>query len=254
MICSSVYSGTAECDPQHAPAGATLVPREFEGKAMQPAARVTSIIQPYLERVASKRDEKVGIRTTAPFKREYLAESSIGNLVTDALREGMHTDLGFMNSGAIRVDLPQGELTYADIFAVSPFDNYPAVVEMTGRQVVEMLGALSGGARGIMQVSGLHYVIDAKKDADKPPNERDRVVSVTMPDGSPFDLDRTYKVAMPDFLSGGGDGTQDVMAQIPPDRIHVSFAQPVRDLVMNVIRKRPQPIAPVLDGRVKVLK
>ncbi len=253
MICSFVYEGTETCDPRQAPAGAKLVPRVYGGATITPDVRVAQVIDPFLRRVASKREEKVGIRTATPFSRSYAGESALGNLIADALREFAESDFAFMNSGGIRADLVAGDLTYADIFAVSPFDNYPAIVTMTGAQIVDTLRIMSSGPRGIMQVSGLRYTVDASKDEDKPAAERNRLVEVTWADGSPLDRDRLYTVAMPDFIAAGGDGTQPVMSAIPRERHKISYAKPIRDVLVDVLSRRPQPLGSKVDGRITVV-
>ncbi|MBV8515930.1 MAG: 5'-nucleotidase C-terminal domain-containing protein [Acidobacteria bacterium] len=253
MICSFVYSGTETCDPKKAPAGATLVPRVFAGETIAPVSRVASVIDPYLRRTAAKREEKLGIRTSAAISRAYMEEAPLGDVLADALRAATGADLAMMNSGGIRSDLPAGELTYADVFAVSPFDNYPAVVALTGAEVTGILQAMSGGARGIMQVSGLRYTIDEAKDADKPAAERNRVTSITLEDSSPLDPAKLYRVAMPDFIAAGGDGTQDVMKNVPKDRIQIFYSTALRDAIIDPMRKMPQPLTPDKRGRVTIL-
>ena len=111
---------------------------------------------------------------------------------------------------------------YGDIFAVSPFDNFPAVVTMTGRQVRDFLLATTTGARGIMQVSGLKYVIDASKQGEA------RLVSATLPNGEELQADKVYTVAMPDFVAWGGDGTQDVMQDVGAEKVQISGRVPNR--------------------------
>ncbi len=253
MICSFVYAGTETCDPKRAPAGAKLQPRVYHGQTIRPDVRVATVIEPYLRRVAAKREEKLGIRTSAEFRRSYTSEAPLGDLLTDALRQAFRADAAMMNSGAIRDELRAGELTYADIFAVSPFDNYPAVVLLTGKQITGILRALTTGPRGIMQVSGLKYTYDAAKDADKQPNDRDRLVSVSLADGTPLDPDKLYSVVMPDFVAAGGDGTQDVMKTVPPEHLQVHYARPIREVVIETLRTWPQPLAPKTEGRVTVL-
>jgi 5'-nucleotidase len=253
MICAFVYEGTELCDPRTAPKGAALVPRVYDGKTIVADARVSRTIEPYLRRVAAKRDEKVGITTSAPFTRTFTGESPLGVLISDALREYAVSDIAMFNSGGIRAELPAKELTYAEVFAISPFDNYPAVVKMTGREILETLRLTSAGLRGLMQVSGLRYTLDATKDNDKPVDQRNKVVSVTLADGSPLDLDKTYTVVMPDFIAAGGDGTQAVMSKIPRDRISISYARPIRDALVQVLSKKPQPLAPKVEGRITVL-
>lgn len=253
MICAFVYQGTDQCDPRNAPQGAALVPRVYDGETIVADARVSRAIEPYLRRVAAKRDEKVGITTAAPFTRTFTGESPLGTLISDALREYGATDFALVNSGGIRAEWPAKELTYGEVFAVSPFDNFPTVVTMTGAEIVETLRVTSTGVRGLLQVSGLRYTIDAAKDNDKPAAERNRIVSVTKEDGSPLEMDKLYTVAMPDFLAAGGDGTLPVMGQIPRERINISYARPIRDVLVEVLSRKPQPLVPRVEGRITVL-
>ncbi len=253
MICGSVYAGTERCDPRQAPAGASLVPVTFAGRRIEPDRRISATIAPYLERVAAKRDEPLGIRTAAPFRRSYTTESSLGNLLADATRAAFHTDIAFMNSGGIRTNLRAGDLVYGDMFEVSPFDNFPAIVTMTGAEIVEALRLTTNGERGILHVSGLRYTFDAKKDSEKPPAERNRVLSVTLDDGTPIDPTKAYTVAMPDFLATGGDGLLPVTRAIPPERFRFDQNKPLHDVFVDVLRTFPQPLEPKVDGRITVL-
>lgn len=253
MICTFVYEGTEHCDPRNAPAGAKLVPRVFNGTTIANSPQVARTIDPFLRRVAAKRDEKVNVTVAQPFARGSGGETALGNLIADALREFAQSDFAMMNSGGIRSDLPAKELVYADVFAVSPFDNFPTIVTMTGADIVETLRLTTSGPRGIMQVSGLRYTFDAAKDADKPVAERNRIVSVTTSDGTPLDPQKLYTVAMPDFIAAGGDNTQDVMNKIPRDRININYARALRDVLTEMWSKRPQPLTPKVEGRITVL-
>lgn len=253
MICTHVYEGTERCDPRDAKPGVKLVPRVFHGVTIESDPRVGRTIDPFLRRVAARRDQKVNVRVAKAFSRGFTGESPLGNLIADALREYSATDFAFMNSGGIRAELPAKDLTYADVFAVSPFDNFPAVVTMTGAQVVETLRLTSTGVRGIMQVSGLRYTVDAAKDNDKPVEQRNRIVSVTRADGTPLDPNALYTVAMPDFIAAGGDNTNPVMSAIPRERISISYARPIRDVLVEMWAKMPQPLEPKTEGRITVL-
>jgi 5'-nucleotidase len=254
MICSYVYEGTEQCDPRRATEGAKLVPRVFDGNTITPDAKLAQMIDPYLKRVAQKRGEKLGVKTADRFARAYSGESTIGDLLTDLMREASGADLAFMNSGGIRADLPAGDLAYSDVFEVSPFDNYPAVVQLTGKQIVESLQATTGGQRGILQVSGLRYTIDAAKDADKPPAEKRRVVDVKLASGEALDPAKEYKVVMPDFIAAGGDGMMDVMSGVPQNHISINYSKPIRDVIAELLRARAgKTLVPRLEGRVTIL-
>jgi len=254
MICAQVYEHTETCDPKKAPAGAGLVPRVFEGAAVAELPGLSDTLKPYLQQVAAKRNEDLGIRTTERFKRGYYRESPLGDLFTDAMRSYMKTDVAVMNSGGIRADLPAGSLIYANMFDVSPFDNFPAIVSMTGAQVRQMLDmTVVGGGRGILQASGIRYTFDEALDADKPMMQRRRLTDVTLANGQPLDPNATYRVAMIDFLVTGGEGLDVVMKPIPDALKQIDYTRPIRELLIEAIKSMPQPIAPKTDGRIIVL-
>ena len=131
-------------------------------------------------------------------------ESPLGNLAADALRAHCDADIAIQNGGGIRAGLNGGDVTVGDIFAMLPFDNKVTLVEVTGQTVWD---ALENGVAGypetngkFPQVSGLKYTFDGAKPAGE------RLVSVTMADGSALELDKWYTLACNDFMCGGGDG------------------------------------------------
>jgi 5'-nucleotidase len=253
MVCAQVYDHTETCDPKKAPAGATLVPKKLEGKPVVEVTTVAEIFKTYLAQVAVKKNEDLGIRTADRFKRAYYRESPLGDLLTDAMRTYMKADFAFLNSGGIRADLPAGTILYSHMFDVSPFDNFPTLVTLTGAQVKRMLEITSiGGGRGILQTSGLHYTFDESRDSDKPAAQRNRLLSVTLADGKPLDPAALYRVATIDFLVTG-EGLEPLMKTIPADRIKIDYSRPIRELLIDALKAMPQPLAPKVDGRVTVV-
>ncbi|MGF1343024.1 bifunctional metallophosphatase/5'-nucleotidase [Streptomyces flavovirens] len=147
-------------------------------------------------------------------------EKPLGNLIADAQLEGLApADKGgavvaFMNPGGIRADLVyaasgsegDGVVTYGEAFTVQPFTNMMNVVDLTGAQLVAALQQQVSGSNEaspkILQVSkGLTYTLDLTKSG------ADRVVADTVRlNGEAIDPAKTYRVAMNEFLAGGGDG------------------------------------------------
>ncbi|WP_329039508.1 bifunctional metallophosphatase/5'-nucleotidase [Streptomyces sp. NBC_00178] len=147
-------------------------------------------------------------------------EKPLGNLIADAQLEGLApADKGgavvaFMNPGGIRSDLVyaasagegDGVVTYGEAFTVQPFTNMMNVVDLTGAQLVAALQQQVSGSNAaspkILQVSkGLTYTLDMTKAG------ADRVVtSSILLNGVAIDPAKTYRVAMNEFLAGGGDG------------------------------------------------
>jgi 5'-nucleotidase len=136
---------------------------------------------------------------------------------------------------------------------VSPFDNYPSIVPLTGAQITDALRRTSTGGPGILQVSGLRYVIDEARDRDKPIPQRDRLVSVTLPNGQPIDANAVYRVAMPDFLASGGEGLGPIMSTSPADRMTTDRSVPLHDIFIAALQKWPMPLQPATDGRITVV-
>ncbi|MEV6747826.1 bifunctional metallophosphatase/5'-nucleotidase [Streptomyces sp. WC2508] len=147
-------------------------------------------------------------------------EKPLGDLIADAQLEGLApADKGgavvaFMNPGGIRADLVHkasgaegdGVVTYGESFTVQPFTNMMNVVDLTGAQLVTALQQQVSGSNEaspkILQVSkGLTYTLDMTKTGAA------RVVTDTIKlNGEAIDPAKTYRVAMNEFLAGGGDG------------------------------------------------
>ncbi|WP_405502037.1 bifunctional metallophosphatase/5'-nucleotidase [Streptomyces anulatus] len=147
-------------------------------------------------------------------------EKPLGNVISDAQLEGLApadkggAEVAFMNPGGIRADLVHkasggegdGVVTYGEAFTVQPFTNMMNVVDLTGAQLVTALQQQVSGSNAaspkILQVSkGLTYTLDLTKSG------ADRVVADTIKlNGEAIDPARTYRVAMNEFLAGGGDG------------------------------------------------
>ncbi|MFE4057004.1 bifunctional metallophosphatase/5'-nucleotidase [Streptomyces sp. NPDC059096] len=147
-------------------------------------------------------------------------ESPLGDVIADAQLAGMApadkggAQIAFMNPGGIRSDLVykasgsegDGVVTYGEAFTVQPFTNMMNAVDLTGAQVITALQQQVSGSNEaspkILQVSkGLTYTLDMTKSGAA------RVVTDTVKlDGAAIDPAKTYRVAMNEFLAGGGDG------------------------------------------------
>ncbi len=132
--------------------------------------------------------------------RVYNKESDLGNLYADILRDVSKTQIAFINAGALRKDLPQGDVPLADLMDSFPFQDEIVILEMTGSQIKDVLEQSLTLERGMLQVSGLKV----EYDMGRPEGNRARSVFV---DYSNEDLDpkATYRVATIEILAQGGD-------------------------------------------------
>ena len=156
------------------------------------------------------------------------AESTLGNLVADALLDSMSAipngaTIGVTNAGGLRSDLwntqaefgttavpgmPDGTISFSQANAVLPFNNTMALVTLTGAQFKAVLEQqwqrLADGStptRAYLQL-GLSKNVTYTYDESLPRDER--ITSVTI-DGEPLDLNASYRVGTLSFLATGGD-------------------------------------------------
>lgn len=141
----------------------------------------------------------------------YNNEAPLGNLIADAMRQAdfgdnaRDADFAFMNPGGIRADLPQGDVTFADLAKIQPFGNTLVKLELTGEQIKTLLeqqwGTNADGTPNTktLQISGLKYTADFNKPV------AERVTSLSLEDGTPIDLGKTYTAVVNNFMAAGGD-------------------------------------------------
>ncbi len=154
-------------------------------------------------------------------------DATVGYLVTDAMRAASGADVALQNSGGLRADLAEGQITRGGIYEVMPFDNTIVTMELTG---AELKRALEEGMRfgRVAQVSGLKVVFDLGRPALQ------RLVSITLADGSPLDDARPYKVAVNNFMATGGDSYE----TLTRGRNLTDTAVLVRDAMERLVRAR----------------
>lgn len=91
-------------------------------------------------------------------------ECPIGNFCADAFREVLGADIGIIGGGSIRADLPQGDVTFNDVYTMFPFENTLCRVRMTGALFLDVLefSVLLAPAEfgGFQQVSGVRFEYD----------------------------------------------------------------------------------------------
>ncbi|MFD9353668.1 bifunctional metallophosphatase/5'-nucleotidase [Streptomyces sp. NPDC060031] len=186
------------------------------------AADMTELVDRWKALAAPVANRTMGyISADIPGRGSEAPEKPLGDLIADAQLEALApaakggAQLAIMNPGGIRADLAykaagdegDGVVTYGESYTVQPFNNLMNIVDLTGAQLITALqqqvsGPVNGPNPKILQVSkGFTYTLDATKTG------ADRVVvdSVKL-NGAAIDPAKTYRVAMNEFLAGGGDG------------------------------------------------
>jgi 5'-nucleotidase len=198
---------------------------------------VLALLKPYYDKVKEVTEEVVGELAT-PLTRQGEGATLMGAFITDRLKESIPgADVALMNKGGMRADLPQGKITYGQVYDVLPFDNNVATVSLKGRELKELVRLATSGAHGLSQFSGLQITLDLKRDLEKNPDQRNRVVDIRLADGSPLEDSKTYLVVTNDFLLEGGDELGDFFEGIPSSQKEI-LAFPLRDYIAKWFRAK----------------
>jgi 5'-nucleotidase/UDP-sugar diphosphatase len=177
--------------------------------------------------------------------RDRGGESSLGSLVADAMRAEVKADVAMQNSGGLRADLPEGEVTRGSIYEVMPFDNTLVTMELSGAELRTIIE--EGLAHGrVPQVSGLRITFDMSH----PPMHR--LVVLATSDNQPIDdTYRHYRVVVNNFMAGGGDNYD----SLPQARNLTDTGINVRDAleryVVNLAKQNGGALDYRADGRIR---
>ncbi|MFW6266622.1 MAG: bifunctional metallophosphatase/5'-nucleotidase [Halanaerobiales bacterium] len=198
------------------------------------------MVDGYAEELESQMEETV-ITTEEKLEREYNDISEIGALITESMKNVASADIAFQNPGGIRIDLPAGDITVGHMYELLPFGNTIVKAEMTGEQIVKVLEQSLTLEKGMLQHTGL----EVKYDMDK--EEYNRVVEVTLPDGTPLEMDKEYTVATNNFLAEGGDKFE-TFTEVEFSNTNVL----VRDALLNFLRELDSIDVDIEDRAVEV--
>lgn len=158
---------------------------------------VAEIIRNSEKPFRKKLDQRVGSTKTTLLRYDVL-ESTMDNLISDAVREATHADLGFTNGFRFSPPIAPGPITEADLWSALPLDAQVKVGSVTGKQLWDYLEnelelvfaknpyALSGGWGP--RPSGMQMVFKAKA------SKGSRLGKVLIA-GQPIDPKKTYSLS-----------------------------------------------------------
>ena len=154
-------------------------------------------------------------------------ECGIANFIADSYREMFDTDVAVVNGGGVRVDIKAGDITYNDIFNVTPFGNLLCSGTITGQQLLDALescySVLPNESGDFAHISGMRLKIDTSVKAElviedgifvevaegSPRRVSDlEILNRTTGQYEPVDPSRTYTIAGNNYMlrDMGNDG------------------------------------------------
>lgn len=165
----------------------------------------------------------------------------LGNFIADMMwKAAPGVDMAIVNAGSIRYYLPDGVITLGDVIAVSPFDNELCVVKLQGKYIKEIMKA---GLANRGQGAFLYYSKGVKIIAE----------GVATPqftfNGKPIDDNKTYKVAVSDFMVAGGDNYSQFAKGLSVDYTGLN----VRDIIIEFLKKLKKITNQAIDSQPRLI-
>ena len=177
------------------------------------------------------------------------------NLVQTVQLASSGADISFAAPLTSSGVVPKGVIEFQDLVSIYKFENQLYVVEMTGKQIKDYLEYSyknwvnkSGPSYNWDSADGIRYEVSRKA----PDGERVKILS--MNDGTPFDLDKTYQVAMTSYrASGGGDLVREGAGIDPASLVVVRKMKDIRSLIGDYIAAQKE-IVPTVATNWKFVK
>jgi len=151
-------------------------------------------------------------------------DGTLGPLIVDAWLEALpYAQVAITNAGGLRQDIDAGPLRIRDIVSALPFNNYLLVVDITGKELKELL------ANPETVVGGATF-----RFRDEPNGVR-VVTSVVGQDGKAIADDQAIKLIINDFMYRGGDRYE--FSDREPEETAVDWREPIFRLLRGLSAK-----------------
>ncbi|MRX71238.1 multifunctional 2',3'-cyclic-nucleotide 2'-phosphodiesterase/5'-nucleotidase/3'-nucleotidase [Bacillus lacus] len=166
-----------------------------EGKAINYAANQRIAIE--VSNSAPIDGQEIGTTTKGlSANNNAKADSSLGNLYTDAIRAAAKTDIAVLNNSSVTGNIPAGKITDKQIEFMDQFSNDLTVTTTTVERLKEVIKEQSTYHNGVdLQVSGFHYEVVKE-------NGKFTDVILTTTEGQPLDSSKKLTVAYNSYMHG----------------------------------------------------
>ena len=145
-------------------------------------------------------------------------ECSLGNLITDSIKDSTETEIAFLNGGGVRNNLPKGNITSSKIIDILPWFSYIVAKQIPGKVIWDVLefgvSRLPNAFGGYPQVSGITFDLNPSIKSTVKVDDIGNFVNVTgerrvtnvKVNGKDLNLTKLYNVSFLEYMANGGDG------------------------------------------------
>jgi len=169
---------------------------KIDNNVIEPDPEISLLLEKYKEKYKAIASEVIG-KTSVDLVSYRKGESNMGNFVADIIRKYGNSRIGIINSGALRENIPSGDITFEKIYSAFPFNDELISMDLKGKDIIEILSNNFAGKHGILQVSGIKvkYISES---------EGNNIIDITI-DGKPIEKEGIYRITTVDYLVHGGN-------------------------------------------------
>jgi len=162
--------------------------------------KVLATMNYFYELGSEKLNEKIGetkINLDGERNDVRSKDTNLTNLIADGMIWKTDADIALQNGGGVRASIKPGEISYRDVLTVLPFGNTTYVMNLTGKEVMDLLEyvvSVPAGKGAFGHFGGLTFVYENNEIKD------------VMVGKESLDLNKTYKFVTNNYVAMGGDG------------------------------------------------
>lgn len=216
-----------------------LIPVNLKGSTekIQNDESMEALLRPYKLKADKFVSKKIG-RAEVDFigSRDVVRhhETNLGNMIAEAYKQRLGTDIAVLNSGGIRDSMPKGDISIETVMTVLPFAGEVVKSKLTGAELKNYLDFVitkqNPGCGCFPQMAGIQI-------------EMDKISSVIRSikiNGKDLDPASTYTMALPEFVATGGDNFPKLTYQ----KFGLVDSIIVKDFILKKKVLKPQDFAP----------
>ncbi len=186
---------------------------------------IDSIVFPYKNELEDEMSQIIGVASKTLSNEVKRGETTLGNFVSDLIyyqsnllfKDSIH--LALINThGGLRVPISEGNISVRNIFELMPFDNEMVVLTLTGKEVERVFQHTAQDCRNSISPAIFTIYDGAAKNI--------RI------NNQPIDTNKTYNLAISDYLANGGGGF-DFLIEKPQKSINIKL----RDMIIKHIKE-----------------
>ena len=218
---------------------------ELNAALIKPDTKMQEFVEaqriPGVDEVIGKAATDIKLRGNNPDE----LDSPLGDLFADIIKDqAPQADFALHNTGGVRVDILEGDITKRLVTNAFPFPNKVMLVRVNGGFIKKLVGKSIHEKRSLFQYSNNVQVLYKWK------HNRAELVSMKV-NGEEIDKDKMYNVAVNDYIANGG--SEGYMFKKITDKKIITDKY-LNEVFTEYVLANPQGIKAPATGRIKKVK